>query len=363
FLFYIYPFSWTLAGGILGLLLAIGLIKKDFGGTKNILKIILLGLVVAAPYWINFFNLLNHSLYETVKERQVLLPSRFPVFSTLLFLDLILCGVYFWYTKNRSLFWFLITPVLALWILINQQIITGYRLFPGHWHWYYIVPFSILLALVVVFELFKKQKIIKIALFTVIALAALSNGVLSQKTFYHTKNQNEFATLQRYAEVFGWLNESAPRGSVVLANDFFSTWLPVYTTHFRYAFLRTDELYLIPDERIKHTFFVKLRLFGATRENIENFINANTAELDTILSGYYRRYSENCHRCYTKEEISALQQEYLEFFNSDFAQAIKKYEANFIMEDTKNDAMVDLAKDEAFELLKEIEGIKIYRIN
>lgn len=334
-LFFIYPFAWMLAVAIQGLLVFYFLLNKNFEKSKSILLSVGIGLIVSIPYWVNFFHLIRHPLYSALIKHNGFYNSREPLFGALLVLDLIFLGAL--YRLKKLTLAFLLTAVVIVSgiILTNQQVITNFRFFPGHWYWYYITPFSIFLTIFTIFSFLSKRKILVDTLAIMIIALGLVSGAISQQNYYRAEKTTAYET-QRYAKVFEWFQTNSLPQSVVLAADPFALMLPAFTANNHYLVDVRDVLSLIPEDRIRHSFFVKIYLEGAGAENIDQYINQKTPDLIQVLYGYYRRYAYGCTECYPEEDLIALKQEYLEFLKKDFQSELKKYKIDYVVIDRQN---------------------------
>lgn len=359
-MFYIYPYSWLLAGAILGWLLVFSLISKNFRQAGGVVWMLFIGFAVAIGYLHNQWQLTHNFLYETLKQRFVLYPSHEAVWSNLAFGSLVFCGLFFWRSRRILESTFMLAISLALWTVLNQQAITGLKLFPGHWHWYYVTPVFIVFGVLAVWEIFKNKRALALSLVGLATLIFLADGALTARSYYRNELPGA-KILQRYGPVYVWLSANTPPGSVVLADPWFSTWLPAYSRDLRYIYLPTDELYLVPTDRLKDTFFTRLRMQGANADNIENYINQDTPELKELLFGYYRRYTQNCEQCYAPEEIIRMRSDYLDFLRKDFGQELKKYRLDYIAVDTQAEGFKNVPSLPNADFITEINGVKIYK--
>jgi len=359
-LFYVYPYSWTVAVTLLGLYIVFSFVKKNFPRGKNLLFMLGIGLAVSSGYWINYWQLAHQPLFPLIREHFVIYTSHEFSWSNLLFVDFLVLAVFFWRKLKDEKFYFFLFMFLALLTVINQQVITGIRMFPGHWHWYYIVPFSIFfLVYAALTELTRRALHQAFAFFAIVFLILFSYAAQYQ---YYLRYKDQVLSYQRFGPVYEWLSTNAVPGSVVVADDKFSERLSIYAPLYHYTWQGADELYLITNERIKHGFFTKLYLQSVGSENLDEHINAGTSELQILLSLYYRRYAQNCVVCHTQEEIETLKQEYLEFLDKDFRTELNRYQVNYAVWDSAG-SFESFEKFAFMELVAEINDMRIYKVN
>ncbi len=361
-LFYIYPFSWILASVVLGLLSMFFLFQKETAVVKMLISSAAIGLLISSGYWVNYYNFFQHPLFEEMQKRFVVLHSRVPIWSNLLFIDSILLFFFWWKQRNKQ-FWFLAILVASLWVVINQQVITGFRLFPGHWHWYYVTPVTMIILVLSGYKLLRQWQfrfgrlIIMLVLFFVL----LADGIIVQRIYYR-QNIERYRDRQEYMPVYQWFEQNISPGHVVLADADFSQLLPVYTSQFRYIYLPTDELYLVPIERLKHTFFVRIFFEGATSANISNYINQDTGALRELLFGYFRRYTHGCLSCYEEADLTQLRREYVDFYQSDLETELKKYRIDYLVQKSSKNGIIDLRNLSFLDTKASVNGYNIYQI-
>src|SRR3989344_4933130 len=180
--FYTYPFSWILALTILSFLIFLSLIQKEYVLMRGFLIIFSIGLFLSVEYWINFYQFHAHPLFEIMKKRFIMYPDRTFMWSDLLFLDLLMVFFLFFKTREKEKFYFFMAIIASLILVINQHVITGIRLFPGHWHWYYAVPFSAFIFTYTAYKFIKTRKVLLVLSFSFIVFVALFNGYVTQRT-------------------------------------------------------------------------------------------------------------------------------------------------------------------------------------
>lgn len=362
-LFYVYPFAWMFAFSLQGMVFLYFLVTKNFAKAKQIFTAAALGFGISVFYWLNFYRLVTHPLYQALQQHNGFYHSREPVWGWLLFLDLIFL-VFLYRLRGRDNVFVLCAAAIATSIVLtNQQILTNFRFFPGHWYWYYITPFSIFLVIFTLFSWLRgRSRLSYLFAAAIIGLAFLS-GAISQRNYYRAEKPNAVSE-QRYGEVFAWFEKNTKPQSVVLADDPFALLLPAYTSNNHYLADVRDVLSIIPEERLRHDFFVKIYLAGARTNNLDQYINPKTPDFIQLLYGYYRRYAYGCDgpKCYAPEEIETLKQEYREFLKTDFESELKKYRIDYLVIDQTSNHWN--YQDLTFlKLITVINGFLIFQVN
>ncbi len=365
-LFYIYPYSWMLAYVFLALFLLAVFFRKTAEKIEwqGIFFMVLLSLLLSVPYWINYYKLIHDSEYALLQKFYGFYTTHKPVWSNLLFFDLVAVILYFRKKIKDIVFYTFFLTFLSLFFLINQQVITGIRFYPGHWHWYYTVPFTIFLLFYIFYDAagkyFSKNIII---FFTVIFMAiTFSNGIMRQNAGFQ-KIREKASHRQLYADVFRWLNENTPRESVVMADGDLNTNLSIYTKNNNY-FSRWGEFYLTPMERFENRLFARLYLGGARENNINEYVNSQNKDVYEILFGRYRLRKGLCKPdCFSEDDFNILKNKYLDLIRSfDFEEYLKKYKLDYALWDIENNPRWNLDSFPFMKFVTEFNGIRIYKV-
>ena len=365
-MFYTYPYSWMLAYSIIGFLILFSFNRKTNLKplTKKLVLVLVLSFIISLLYWLNFYQTINDPLYDMLKKWNAFFKSHLPIWSNLLFLDFIIFVLLFWKKEKNINFYFFFSVFLALGFVINQQIVTGIKFHPGHWHWYYTTPFSILLLLWVFYSLIKKNKKLIIITSIILLIIGFSNGVIRQYNDYQSKKE-EAISLQKYKSVYDWFNSNTDKDDVVLADDKLSANFPVYT-HNNVYLSQYAELFFTPPERFENKFLTRLYLQEVNKENIDQYVNIQNRDVFVILLGFLRQKAGQCGRsqeCFSQEELNGLKEKYFELRdNGDFEQLLKKYRLDYAVQDTKDDNHWDLDQYDFMEFITEINNVKIYKI-
>lgn len=336
-LFYVYPFSWMLAAASQGLLGLYSIWKKDWQLMKRLIVIGAIAFVVSIPFWMNFFELIQHPWYDDLVKSQAFTNTRKPLFSIFLGIDVVcLLILLYWVKVKQDVLLFLSLFTLSLILLVNQQVVSNMSFFPGHWHWYYVTVFTVFVTVSTFWFVFERFPRLRTWLCVVLLGVFACNGVVAQKNYYRDASPSAIVA-QRYVPVYDWLNKNAEPESVVLAEEQFSSWIPFYTKSNKYFFTFLDTLSLVPAERLRQNLMVSLYLRGVREHNADEYINQKTSEFHFVLFGFWRYKQYGCHECYPEEEIQAFKQEYLIFLKGNIRDEIKKYRADYLVLDAMGD--------------------------
>jgi hypothetical protein len=228
--FYVYFFSCTFLLALNASALGIFIFMKDWDAVKKISGVIGAGFVLALPVFFHYHTLSQHPYYELWKEKSEIVVSHAPIISTVGAAVALLFAFFIFQKKSiGKREYFLGGLLLATFAAVNQQVLTGLLVQPGHYHWYYNTPIYFFLLFVIAKEFSSawNKKIVAIFLFCAAAAASFA-GIFIQYSSY-TNQLPKIVSEQRYGTVFDWLNQNTEKDSVVLANEALSEFIPVYT--------------------------------------------------------------------------------------------------------------------------------------
>lgn len=348
-----YFFSWGVAVSVLAVIILIYIFKKEFKVVKNLLWVVSLTVIMAAPYWYISFRASQSPGYKEALLKNGLFYTHYPILNKFLIAALlfyfIVVVLSFIFRKERIKFvdsiknWHLFTLALLLggfWAL-NQQIVTGMTIWPYHFV-QYTIPLSMVVILVLLYNVIKEWKpFLWVLAVSVIISSSLIFGVIIQKNSYQT-NFNRHADLQSYKPIFDWLN-SQKKDSVVLVKidedaKFYllSGLIPAFTHANIYAFNWAYNL-LQPD-RILDSFLTILRLKGVSPDNIEEYLQKNQGEASGYLYSNFKglfgvKDFPDFSDTILKERLINFPRKYREFFSKNFRTELKKYRLDYILSD------------------------------
>lgn len=181
---YIYPYLWLFLAALLGVFLIWAAVKKNWPRFKQLLMILLGGLALSFFYFINYFAAIKHFSYPGVVLSYNLISTHQQVISGLILVSLGLLAIMYFYGREEKIkkaVVFLGLAVISLLVVLNQQLITGYWLQPGHFHWYITKPLFFITAvlfLVFALERLKASGVFKNIFFGSLIVLAFGCGIL-----------------------------------------------------------------------------------------------------------------------------------------------------------------------------------------
>lgn len=155
--------------------------------------------------------------------------TRAPIFSKIGAGALFLFFIYVWKKRYCWQTGVVFSLIMAGWIALNQQVITGRTVEIGHYYWYFIVPISILIGWFIFLEIFSDKKWLKFFLSGVIVIIFVHASVGQYRSFFVTLNDK--LDDQKYSPIIEKLNEINDSKVILSASDNRSLLFTIYTKH------------------------------------------------------------------------------------------------------------------------------------
>lgn len=248
FLFYDYFYAWTFALALLGSLFLISLIMKSWASLKTTISIGIIGIILASPMLISFVHFFASGEGAQISYFLVAVHTHAFVMSVAGLATLALFFLHLWRTPQDKNNTFLFACILAGWVALEQQILSGRAIEYGHYYWYFIVPLSIIVGAYFVAAFIPRKIIPWFA--SLLIFLALVNTIGGQYQSFFTTIPEKMHD-QQYVEPLKKLN-SLPYG-VVLAgngNESFPLLITVYTN---------NDLFFSPSALVYHTSLEQMR--------------------------------------------------------------------------------------------------------
>jgi len=267
FLFYVYPYYWTFYLIFFVVFITLNFINSKYFhnsnyGSKQIIKIIVGGFILATPYFYLNYLALKLPEYTETLTRLGLIYSRFPSgirIALWSLLGLLTFGFAIWrkFIKLGIKTIFFISGILASVIAVNQHLITGRNIeFSSHYSMGAI--FFLVFAVAYLWSkrgstLIQDQRLSAILLLIIVLAVVASSLDGYSKRAFAINEKNIY--IQNYAAIFEWLNKNTAKDSVVYANPDLSGLVPVYTANNVY-FVREANLFLVSDAEVLDRFIL-----------------------------------------------------------------------------------------------------------
>ncbi len=254
-LFYVYFYAWTFALALSGSLIAVLLFRRDWPGLRAVALTTGIGALIGLPALFMLARFYLSSASAQVSFFLFSLHSHAPVMSLVGLATAALFAVHSWLHRDDPNAPFILALILAGWVALNEQVLTGRVVQYGHYYWYFIVPLSIIVGAYLLYRLLPQRLgfLLPVALVVLSAASAVCGQYLS---FYTTLADKLHE--QEYASALAALR-SLPEGVVLTSatGEFEPFLVTIYTRDDLY-WLPAAELYAVPAERIREALLVNL---------------------------------------------------------------------------------------------------------
>ena len=241
FLFYDYLYGWTFALAFLGALFIALLLWRRWAHAALVASIGAIGLLLGSYKLIAMYQLFTSSLGEQFSYFFLTIKNHAPIMSMTGLVVTILFAIYAHVRRDDKNTSFLFAIILAGWVALEQQVITGHTVQYGHFYWYFVVPLSIIVGIYMFVRLIPAYRhLAKWLCATLIALAFVSTIGGQYYSFFTTVpgklREQDFApvlqTLQRepYGVVLGDPGGETYPLLVVDYTDHDTFWVPAAIT-------------------------------------------------------------------------------------------------------------------------------------
>ncbi len=372
--FYIYPYTWSFLYAFLGALCLILILQKRWSDVKRIILMALAGILVAIPYFLNVYRSSLHPYFTEVTRRYGLIETREPILGFLV-PGLFIIFLLFFPKKWRERFIFCLALLIAPFIVLNQQLITGKDFHSGHYHWFVHQPLAIIFLVVIVLyqtkfwqeklKPFKKINLSKILACLIIG-ASLYAGIVIQINFYRG-SEDMILSYQRYSPVIEWFNTHAQKDEVILAeaNTRLADLLVIYTP-LNSFYTSLSCIYLSgSNERILTGIFLFYRLDGLKGEDAQSFFfqKQERYALSKNVFGIYYRDMLGDPTALPDQIMYSFVQKYQDFLTIPLGKFLKMNDVKYVVWDTQAFPQWRLDQCDFLDKVYENGDFKIYQMN
>ncbi len=332
---YLSPYVWSFLGVLLLTLFVSECVRKNFASALRLFYTGAFALVLAIPFVLNYVVARVQPGYEFASQFAGILTSHLLSLGIWIAVLLILPFLV-WRNQLAPSRLFFILCGLSLLIVLNQQIITGFYLQPGHYHWYITKPLvGLMLGWYGTLLLIRFTGMRATTVVCSIGIAMLFvHGGLAQHNFYG-KHLPEAQGSQEYAPVFAYLNH-VPTMSVY-ANSTLSNYLAIYTNDDAPGSWYAG-LYLLPVNYLHERLFFEYRLRGITADESLTTMKAERhAILMQLFLGNWSGIPNNTAQL-PDSILEELAQEYRAYVHIPISDLMHMLRITYVLQDKTNDA-------------------------
>ncbi|MBI2610895.1 hypothetical protein HYW60_03095 [Candidatus Kaiserbacteria bacterium] len=289
-LFYLYLYAWTFALAFLGALFITALLWRKYHGAVAAVSIGFIGSLIGAYKLLQFYSLYTSEWAPQLSHFFLASESRQFIMSMTGLATLLLFALYAYVRRSDQNNFFLLALILAGWIALEQQLITGRTVQYGHYYWYFVVPISIVVSVYMGLRLIPDalSRWRSLACAALIAAAFVHTGGTQYKSFFTTVEGK--LREQDFVPVLARLQELPP--AVVLGDpgpETFPFLTTIYTSHDLY-WLQGATVSIFPMEHFKEALLIYLYLNKDARGDPTAYLRSSLAS--TTYNAYTIMYED-----------------------------------------------------------------------
>ncbi len=279
--FYLYLYAWTFSLAFLGALAFSAIIFRKRNAFLVVLGVGTIGILIGAYKLFSYYILFTSSWMPQLSFFFLSIHSRSLIMSKTGVAVALLFALYFYFRRKDPSIYFIFAVILAGWIALEQQLITGITVQYAHYYWYFIVPLTILIGVYMSANLIPERlRSWRMALCALLIGVAFLNTAAGQYKSFWTTIPGKMRE-QQFAPIIKTLQQS-PKGVVLgdpggesypfmvtIYTDDDAYWMPGATTsifpmsHYKKALF--TYLYLNKDSRRDPVTYLSQALASSTR--------------------------------------------------------------------------------------------------
>lgn len=334
---YAYIYTWSFFVVFAGLYFPYFLFTKNWNKVKAVFSIIAIHGAISIPYWINFLRARVHPFYDDTAMRFGTLNSHEPIFGMWVAI-LVVVTLFFWPKKYEAAEKFFLLAVLSLWIVLNQQVITGTLLQQAHYHWNITKPFAVasIAAMLFIFLLdrFIASKHIKSLIVLAAVFMLFSHAALAQISSYKY-NYPRTVERQKYADLVSYLSAAYPETRVIWTNDMAADpFIASYTAHDSIN-NNSAIYYLISQDYFIKKLFLQYRMRSVAPKDIGDTLREEKGFVSQYIFGMYYRERFGDRAFLPDAFLERLEREYKIFYASSYEKIFNDLEIDLVVWDLK----------------------------
>jgi hypothetical protein len=358
---YISIYPWSFTCGVFGLFFLWPLFIKDFARAKMAILLGIIATVMSVPFWINVAKISSLPDYIPTAHRLGSVVSHMPVFSLWVLL-IGLLAAFAWPMRYAMARTFFLLCAGTLFVLNNQQVLTGVYLQPQHYHWYMAKPLiALMLGMYTVYlcERFINRPWQRQALFGITLVFLFYNAGVIQVNSYRANYQQAVA-VQTYAPLFKYLN-SLPNKEVVFSDAVLSMYVPIYTQHDAPNNVYAG-LYLSSDEFYANRLYLEYRLRGVQPEEIFSVMQKERVAVSQQLFLIYYREQYGSYAAISDVTLQRLADAYGASYRKPIGDLLNDLGVTIVVWDTAREPDPHYANAKNLKELTRVGSFVVYRV-
>ncbi|OGG45169.1 hypothetical protein A2673_03700 [Candidatus Kaiserbacteria bacterium RIFCSPHIGHO2_01_FULL_50_13] len=337
---YMSPYVYSFLGALLLIAWVWFLAQRDGTHARAAFFVGIIALVCSAPFVLNYAALHAHPDYETFSRFIGLAESRHLVLGFLLPLMAMLVA-FMWprdFPKKGRMF--LLFACVAVFLALNQQLITGVSLHTGHYHWYITKPLAGIIA-----GLFIGGCIVRfVPVYFKHSVVAFVLGILIYNSMgflapWYAETHREAVETQAYGPLVEYLGTRDVQ-EIVWSDVPTADFIPIYTAHSAPNSINLGS-YPIPQSFLDNRFFLEYRLRGVAPKDFEGTIRSEAAHVSARLWGLWLRETKGDETAIPEEEFSRIAADYAVFHKKSWSENFDALDITLVAARTADRAPYD----------------------
>ncbi|TAL49392.1 hypothetical protein EPN83_00580 [Patescibacteria group bacterium] len=378
-----YVFSFGIAIATAVLLLFIYAIKRRLAIVKGFIGVLLTGGLLNVINLKNFLLTLSSTEGNASALKNGLLLTHTPLLNKLLLLAFALWLGLFLYNfikKRYSLSdvrdsdIFVASLLVASFIAMNQQLITGKTVWPQHFI-QYTIPISVI-ALSVSLSFISRELLLKVGKLIAITLIIISFVFGLRTLGSYAAVLDDFSYQQNYKPVFDWLNSHTAKDCVVFVKEKKEILAPLVPalTHCN-SYYTSYSFVGVPYGRLEHNYLSLLKLNNINPQELGSYLDQNPIDIN---ANFFRDWKEMFSHSkdpwlisisdreaideWKKTLVIKLSSDYKQFFQNDFYTELAKYRLDYVMWDENADPTPDVRELNFLKEVYSFNNIHLYEV-
>lgn len=337
---YVSPFVYSFLGTFLFVAWVWFLMRREGLRARTAFFAGIIALACSVPFALNYVALHALPEYETVARYLGIVSRRAFVLGSLLPLLAALVACAWPRMFPRAGRTFLLLACAAVFLVVNQQIITGVSIQLGHYHWYITKPLAGIIAGLFIGNLIERfvPARFKHGVVVLILCILIYNSMGFIAPWYADTKRAALDT-QAYAPLVEYLS-TISASQVVWTDETTADFVSVYTAHGSPNSINLGS-YPIPQSFFDNRLFLEYRLRGVAPTDFEGTIRNEANHVSGRLWGLWLRELKNDPTAIPEEEFQRLAADYAAFHKKTWRDAFSALDLTLVVARTSDRAPYD----------------------
>lgn len=372
-LFYTYLYDWALFLVVLLLLAVWFVARAEYSRAKKIAAVIAIGLLVSVPYWIHMAEVRHAPQVRDILARaggEFSHHFRFATVWKSYVRNAVLAGLLFFTLrkKNPLAAAFVSSLLLAYFVVVNVQVVTGFNIQPDHWYRTQFFPVA-LAVFALGYAAWRRWRYLLCETVRVAGAACFLGYLLTASLVGQYGYSKEYASAHAVplarAKSYAWLNEHTAQGSVVGTISFETTSDMELYTHNRVYLPMFNTA--VPSHEVWERFLFLARAYRVPPERLADAIRNGPTAFFLFMEEYGSRGFDSAFGAYERKVPETIASEEIRAYEKMFSRPPTLPPPHRLDYLYMSDREGALGSDPAtlFPRLKKIydrEGINIYEL-